>query len=305
MPKLRVNGNQTHYQVKGDGPDVVLVHGLTASLAFWYATKVFPILGKEFRVTAYDLRGHGYSDQTPTGYTSHALAEDLLGLMDAVGIERARIIGHSYGGSVALHFALLYPERTEGVVICDTGFAALRHLRRIDNWPGWEVWQEQLPQLGITPDWFSQADLKGVDAILEKSLDIPVQFGIRRGGTRDTPRFRKLLYETSVGMDFRDPSGLTEDRLADITPPVLAVYGELSPFRNVAAYLSQTLPNCAGQIVADVGHFFLMHAPDKFIDLVRPFLHDSAAYTKHKSANGASQAMTASQTERSPGESSS
>lgn len=278
MSKIAANGITMHYQTKGEGPDVVLVHGLTSSLAFWHATKVIPALSKEFRVTAYDLRGHGYSDPTPTGYTSRELAGDLLALMDALEIRRARLVSHSFGGSVALHFGQLYPERTEGVVICDTGFAALRHLRRIDNWPGWETWKNELPELGITPDWFATADQKGVDAILEKSLGIPVQFGMRRGETRDNPRFRKLLFETSVGRDFRDPSGLTEESLPGISPPVLAVYGDQSPFRNVAGHMAQTLQRCAEQIVPEVGHFFLLHAPDKFIELVRPFLIDPAGY---------------------------
>ena len=280
MSKIDVNGVGVHYQTKGDGPPVILVHGLTASIAFWYNTKVFPELINQFRVTAYDLKGHGYSQSTPTGYTSRDLAGDLVALMDTLGIERARIIGHSYGGSVTLHFALLYPDRCDGIVLCDTGFAALRHLRTIDHWPGWEMWKNELPEFGITPEWFNRADQQGIDTILRKSLEIPVQFGMRRGGSRDTPRFRKLLEETTLAADFRDASGLCEESLPDITPPVMAVYGEISPFKNVASYLSETLPNCVGEIVPGVGHFFLLHAPDAFLDRVTPFLRDPAEYVR-------------------------
>lgn len=288
MAKVEVNGVNIHYQVKGEGPDVVLVHGLTSSLAFWYATKVFPVLSKEYRVTAYDLRGHGYSDTTPSGYTSAALAEEMCGLFDKLGIAQARLIGHSYGGSAVLHFAMLFPERTAGAVICDTGFASLRHLRRIDNWPGWQTWKEELPEFGITPDWFAEADMKGVDTILERSVSIPVQFGLRRGESRDTPRFRKLLTETTVGTDFREPAGMTEERLAQVKPPILAVYGATSPFTNVASYMEKTLPNCAAEVLPGVGHFFLMQETDLFLDRIKPFLVDPQQFvrTRKQGATG-------------------
>ncbi len=295
MAKATVNGITVHYQMKGVGPDVVLVHGLTSSLAFWYNTKVFPSLCPDYRVTAYDLRGHGYSHVTATGYTSRELAGDLLALMDHAGIERPRLISHSFGGSIALHFALLYPERVSGVVLCDTGFAALRYLRNIDDWPGWEIWKRELPDLGITPDWFSQADAQGIDAILRKSLDIPVQFGMRRGTSRNTPRFLKLLEETSVARDFRDPAGLTEDRLSEITAPVLAVYGEISPFRSVAIHLSQKLPNCAAAVVPGVGHFFLLHAPEIFMETVQSFLRDPAGCIRSRKAAAVVEAEVVSQ----------
>lgn len=277
MSKVEANGITVHYQTKGEGADVVLVHGLTSSLAYWYGTKVFPTLSKEFRVTAYDLRGHGYSTITPTGYTSRELAEDLAALFDKIGIERASLIGHSFGGSVALHFALLYPQRVDGVVLSDTGFAALTHLRNIDNWSGWETWKDQLASMGITREWFAEADTAGIDVVLAKSLKIPVQFGMRRGSSRDTPRFRKLLNETSVSKDFSDPSGLTEDRFSDITPPVLAVYGQESLFLDVAGHLAGTLPNCRKEIIRGAGHFYLMIDPDAFLDTIRPFLRDPGA----------------------------
>jgi len=282
MAKAIVNQITMHYQTKGVGEDVVLVHGLTSSLAFWHHTKVLVSLANDFRTTAYDLRGHGYSTMTPKGYTSSQLADDLAALIEHLGIERARVIGHSFGGSVALHFALSYPDRCAGAVICDTGFAALRYLRNIEEWPGWEMWKNELPQYGITKDWFAQADQEGVDVVLRKSLDIPVQFGLRQGETRNTPRFRKLLDETSVGTDFRDPAGLTEDRLATISPPVLAVYGDTSPFRGVAKHLSQRLPNCAAEVIPSVGHFFLLHSPDVFIQTVQPFLRDPNGFVSRK-----------------------
>src|SRR5260370_25962686 len=89
-------------------------------------------------VTAYDLRGHGYSEAPPTGYTSADLASDTIALMDAIGAPKARLVGHSFGGVVAMHAASMAPDRVEAVVLSDPYFPALRHLEdlsRCGHWP--------------------------------------------------------------------------------------------------------------------------------------------------------------------------
>ena len=78
MPKFIVNGIQLHYLQVGKGPDVVLLHGLGGNLAVWFLHLVDQ-LRDAFRITAYDLRGHGKSDMPPEGYTTAHMAEDLAG----------------------------------------------------------------------------------------------------------------------------------------------------------------------------------------------------------------------------------
>ena len=134
MPKLLANGIQMHYQTRGAaGPHVVLIHGITSNLAMWYNGLLNGFVS-EFRITAYDLRGHGLSDITPTGYTSADLAKDLGALLDALGLEKVLIVGHSFGGTVGLHFALENPDRVQGLVMMDSGVACLRYLRIIQDW---------------------------------------------------------------------------------------------------------------------------------------------------------------------------
>src|SRR5579872_3908541 len=98
------SGLRLHYQTVGSGPDLVMVHGLTGNLAVWHLN-IVPQLADHFRVLTYDLRGHGYSDVPPTGYSPDDMACDLLGLLDALEIERPTIAGHSYGADIALYFA--------------------------------------------------------------------------------------------------------------------------------------------------------------------------------------------------------
>ncbi len=275
MAKALLNGINVHYQVKGEGPDVVMLHGVTSSLAIWYA-KVMPDLGKNFRVTAYDLRGHGYSDPTPTGYTSRAMADDLLALLDHLNIEKARLVGHSFGGSIALHLAMLHPERVEGVVLGDTGVACLRYLRTIQDWPGWETYKDRITKYGISYDWFVEAEATDVRNVIRKSYDMKQPYGARKGGLVGTPRLRKLIEETNIAAEFREVAGMTEDLLSTIKTPVLAVYGETSPYQKMAARLSEIVPNGRAVLIPGTGHFYLLENVDLFVNTISPFLADPA-----------------------------
>lgn len=273
MSKALVNGINLHYLQKGQGQDVVLIHGITGSLAMWY-TNVVPALAENYRVTSYDLRGHGYSDLTPTGYTSAHQASDLYGLLEYLDIERTYLVGHSFGGVLALHFAVLYPERVAGIVILDAGVPVLRHLRALDDWPGWEMWKEKLEAYDIKKEKFTD----DAERIIRKSFVIPVQFGLRKGQKRQTKRIERLLDETSVIKEFRDVAGLTEDKLAEIQNPTLAVYGKTSPYWKIGSRLQELLKNCKAYFMKKTGHFYLMQNPDAFIELLNQFLQEPAEY---------------------------
>ena len=129
MPKTQVGAVQLHYLTVGRGPDVVMVHGFLGNLAVWHL-KIIPALYNEFRITTYDLRGHGFSDVTNAGYTSGNLAEDLRGLLDNLDIPQVALVGHSFGADVCLHFALRYPERVSKMVVIEPGLAAAMQQRK-------------------------------------------------------------------------------------------------------------------------------------------------------------------------------
>jgi pimeloyl-ACP methyl ester carboxylesterase len=100
-----------------DAPPVVLTHGWPQH--WWLWRNVIPALAKEHRVIAWDLRGLGWSDPAPDGdYTKTAMADDLLGVMDALGIERAGLVGHDWGGFSGMIACVQAPERFTGFVAC-------------------------------------------------------------------------------------------------------------------------------------------------------------------------------------------
>jgi pimeloyl-ACP methyl ester carboxylesterase len=100
---------------------VVLVHGLGSSSHIW--DFVAPLLAEQsLRVVALDQRGHGESEQPDTGYDFASVVDDLSGFIDAVGLSlRSVLVGHSWGASVVLHYAVALPDRTAGIALVDGG----------------------------------------------------------------------------------------------------------------------------------------------------------------------------------------
>jgi pimeloyl-ACP methyl ester carboxylesterase len=101
------------------GPVVVCVHGLTANHTCW--ASVADVLSPARRLIAYDLRGRGESDKPEHGYSLMHHNEDLLGLLDHFGLEKAVLIGHSLGAHIAVRFAATHPERVDRLVLVDGG----------------------------------------------------------------------------------------------------------------------------------------------------------------------------------------
>ena len=122
----------------GDGAPVLALHGL-ASSAHWYDI-VAPLLRDRFRIIAPDQRGHGQTTQASDGYDWRSVASDAVGLLDALGIERAIVFGHSWGGNVAVSTAAHFPERVSALVMIDGGFFSPQMM------PGatWEAFSQRL-----------------------------------------------------------------------------------------------------------------------------------------------------------------
>lgn len=117
MPFAQVNDISMYYEVHGDsGSPMVLIHGYSCSKADWPVSHV-QRLATRHRVVIFDNRGVGQTDKPTTPYSMSQFAGDVVGLMDAVGIQAAHIFGVSMGGMIAQHVALRYPERVLGLVL--------------------------------------------------------------------------------------------------------------------------------------------------------------------------------------------
>ncbi len=123
---IEVRGLRLHYRDWGgqSGTPMVLLHGL-ASQSHIYDL-VAPLLAKEFRLVSLDQRGHGESSRPDTGYDMNNVAQDLQAFLDALGFERAIVVGHSWGGNVALQFGVQCADRAAALALVDGGFIDLQ-----------------------------------------------------------------------------------------------------------------------------------------------------------------------------------
>lgn len=272
MPKVLANGIQTHYQQAGDGPDIVLVHGLTGDLSVWYLHVMFP-LAKEFRVTAYDLRGHGYSEVTASGYTSAQLAADLCGLLDSLRIDRAHLIGHSFGATIALHCAVLYPERVASLVLAEPTIPALHSHVDMKQWPYRETARALFKERGLSIPEEKWSDL---EYIVRQTLGAPAHFGMRRETQRSNRRLQRLLDTTAALKEAQEVAGLTMERIAEVRQPTLAIYGGASRFLQTSSYLQEKMPDCRVVVAEGVAHLFAVSKPEVLVAQAGGFLRELA-----------------------------
>src|SRR3990172_7023891 len=121
VPTARINGFDMHYEIAGDGPTVVWLHGVGGSIALErkMGEGIEGLAQRGVRLIMYDARGHGESGYTEdeSDYTWEAHARDMGGLLDHLGIERAVVGGGSMGAGVSLTFALAWPERVEKLLL--------------------------------------------------------------------------------------------------------------------------------------------------------------------------------------------
>ena len=288
MPYVtKPDGTRIFYQQTGSGADVVLIHAVTSNLAVWLLTGIFESLAADFRVTAYDLRGHGASDVTPTGYTSADMADDLVKIQKALGLGPMYVLGHSFGGVIALHAAVLYPDAIAGLILSDPYFPGLRHLEtRVSQWAGWLEYKERANRVGLEvteEDWFD------VGQLFKQTANLPPErheMFRKELGQAAMDRLVRLA-GTTCGDDVKAVAGLTEERIRSVTHPTIALYGEDSPFLATCRYLEANLVNCRAELVPNAKHRAHEENPTAYVALVQQHLREMAGISEVQSIGGA------------------
>ena len=119
MATVNVNDCKIYYEIHGEGAPLVLIMGLRRNVEWWY--RQIPSLSRQFQVIAFDNRGAGRSDKPDMEYSIRLFADDTAGLMDALNISKARILGISMGGYIAQELALNYPAKVHSLLLGCTG----------------------------------------------------------------------------------------------------------------------------------------------------------------------------------------
>jgi pimeloyl-ACP methyl ester carboxylesterase len=267
MPDVTVNGLRFHTQTLGEAtdPPVVMVHGMiTGSAASWYFG-LAPVVARRHRVFVYDQRGHGRSQRPASGYSLTQLADDLDGL--TVDLGPAAVVGHSYGGVVALRHALDHPERVTSLVLVDSFV------------PTGDTADDATADGGLTSDGIDAPPEWGPDATEgpADSEGVPIEVAGAPDGSPTRRRRRRptevALRDTTLFADLRSDSRLDAAALAALRIPVLCAVGSDSPFRGEVEELADLLPgHCCQVHVLAGGHALHLDAPDQLAELVTDFL---------------------------------
>ncbi len=179
---VQLGDTRVRYLDVGQGPAVVLIHGFASSLETWGA--VVPLLRGGHRVLALDLKGFGWTDRPPGDYSPPAQAALVLALMDARGVDRAAVVGHSWGASVALAVALAAPKRVTRLALYDA-WAYEEQLPTFFLWARasgvgetmFSLFYDQRPDERITLAFYDKS-------LVSEKLVEDVERALRRPGTR-------------------------------------------------------------------------------------------------------------------------
>lgn len=284
MPLLDLPDRRLNYLESGDGAEtLLLIHGLGANLAFWYPV-ITALARHGYRVVAFDLRGHGHTPATRSGYRVQDLAVDVRMLADHLGMERFHIVGHSFGARVALCCALLEPSRLLSVVIADTQLRALQEPVRLCDWAHWPRWRSQLAAQGHTsfPDDSEEINFQLLQSLagsvegtsFDRSQRRP-SLARRNMGARGTQRWQRLINDPAVLAELNDEGVLVVQALARIKSPVLLVFGEYSHCVPTGDALAGIIPGARLTLIPEAGHFFPATRPRAFLFRLGQFLEET------------------------------
>jgi pimeloyl-ACP methyl ester carboxylesterase len=264
MPLAKLNGVSINYKVEGQGEPLVMVMGFSATRSGWI--RQIPFFRKYYRVITFDNRGAGKSDKPPGPYSTRMMADDTLGLMDLLGIEKARIMGASMGGMIAQELAINYPQRVMKLILACT-YASQ------DETSGDTL--EQAKFLRLTPG-------EKASAMIGLAFNKPLYrfvFGL-------LARVQTRLVGTSGNAGIPGQSEAcrthnTLDRLPLITAPTLVIVGTgdriIKPVSSEV--IGGTIPNAKAVRIEGGSHCFSFEMKNEFNREVLNFLKGDAPST--------------------------
>ncbi|HVH94784.1 MAG TPA: alpha/beta fold hydrolase [Nocardioidaceae bacterium] len=289
MPKpievqyLTIHGHRRAFVKVGRGPALLLLHGLGCDHTTWLP--VIATLSRRFTVIAPDLLGHGQSAKPRADYSLGGYANGMRDLLTVLGIDKVTVVGHSFGGGVAMQFAYQFPERTERMVLVAPGglgpevTAAIRAV----TLPGFQQAMGLLTLPGVrqlTQTTLRTLAASGVSAA--RDLDEVAEIV---GSFRDPQARAAIRHVVSAVVDWRGQIVTMVDR-AYLTQamPMCVIWGtddSVIPVRH-ARIVSELAPGATVELIADAGHFPHKDHPQRFVKLLEEFVRQNPPATYHR-----------------------
>jgi pimeloyl-ACP methyl ester carboxylesterase len=255
MPTAKVNGIDLYYGDYGEGTALVFAHGVGGNHASWYQQIAF--FSRWYRVISIDHRGFGNSHDLPDSPGASAFVDDLVGLLDVLGIREAILVAQSMGGNTCLGFALRHPDRALALVMADTRGAITA--------PG-RLQQRTEEQARLT-DNLSQAD-RVVSKRFQETQPALTRLYLELASFNATNR---------RNMRGRALTVPTPEELGRLTMPVLFIVGSediLNP-PDIIEMAHQLVPGSSMVVLPDAGHSAYFERPEAFNQVLFQFLCDA------------------------------
>ena len=242
----------------GDGPPIVFLHGLGGTRTSWGPQ--IRGLGGRFRCIAWDMPGYGGSAPL-TPLTFRSIADRLVGLLNRLGIERANLVGLSFGGMHALHTALRYPHRVGRMVLADTSPAFGMDGTSPDEWI----------RSRLDPIDGGEAPGDGAERVIDAITAVTLRGQVRQ---EIVESFREIPVEGFRAAVHCLPTNDVRAELGGLTHPTRVIVGQLDEETPVsyARVLADGLPNSDLHVLDGVGHLTPSEDPGRFNELVADFL---------------------------------
>ena len=252
MPKVAVAGGEIYYEEAGQGPPLVFISGLNGVGRYWQPQ--VPVFSRHYRVVTYDQRGTGASDRLQREFSVEQMAAETVGLMDALKIERAHIVGMSTGGAIGQIMAIDHPQRVARLALCSTWTHCDPWFRRL-----FEARRAMYQQAGSELHaMFHPLFLYSPDYVIAHDTEIDEE---RRNAVTGAPPVEISVGRINALLKFDRRSGLSR-----IKAPTLVTASDddfITP-RYFSEALAQTIPDAKLVIRRGGGHSSTKTRADEF-----------------------------------------
>jgi pimeloyl-ACP methyl ester carboxylesterase len=277
--EVELHGHRVGFQAAGSGPLVVLLHGITSTSDAW--RDVMPRLAEDYTVVAPDMIGHGRSAKPRGDYSLGAYAAGVRDLLALLGFERATVVGHSFGGGIAMQFSYLFPEYVERMALIASGGLGreVHPMLRAAVLPGSE-WVLPL----LAREWSVRAG----DAVRSVAAKVGIEAGpdiaeFARGYASLTEEGASEAFihtmRSVIDPDGQRVSALDRLYLAD-QMPTMFVWGTDDPIIPVAhgRNAHRVVPNSRYVELEGSGHWPMLDAPNRIVSELQSFIEETEPF---------------------------
>jgi pimeloyl-ACP methyl ester carboxylesterase len=278
IQEISIHGHRVAYREEGEGPALLLIHGMAGSIATW--ERVIPGLAKEFTVIAPDLLGHGESEKAVGDLSLGGFASTLRDLLIALGHEHATVVGQSLGGGVAMQLAYQYPERCERLVLVSSGGLGreVNRLLKLLSLPG----SAAVLKLACAPairDVVSAVGALGAKIGLSTAPHVQ-ELWRSYSSLGDEATRRAFLRTLRAVIDAGGQAVSATNRLhLAAEMPTLIVWGDADPIIPVshAHAAHEAIAGSQLEIFPGVGHYPHCEDPARFVEVLSDFVESTVA----------------------------